>query len=38
MHAAADGYEAYLLLVIQMKGVRYFEPNRETHPGIWRNT
>ena len=22
MHAAADGYEAYLLLVIQMKGVR----------------
>ena len=27
-----DGYEAYLLLVIQMKGVRYFEPNRETHP------
>ena len=28
----ADGYEAYLLLVIQMKGVRYFEPNRETHP------
>lgn len=32
MHAAADGYEAYLLLVIQMKGVRYFEPNRETHP------
>ena len=32
MHAAADGYEAYLLLVIQMKDVRYFEPNRETHP------
>ena len=27
-----DGYEAYLLLVIQMKDVRYFEPNRETHP------
>lgn len=32
MHAAADGYEAYLLLVIQMKDVRYFEPNWETHP------
>ena len=32
MHAATDGYEAYLLLVIQMKGVRYFEPNWETHP------
>ena len=30
--AVSDGYEAYLLLVIQMKGVRYFEPNRETHP------
>ena len=27
-----EGYEAYLLLVIQMKDVRYFEPNRETHP------
>ena len=27
-----DGYEAYLLLVIQMKDVRYFEPNWETHP------
>ena len=32
MKAASDGYEAYLLLVIQMKDVRYFEPNRETHP------
>ena len=26
-----DGYEAYLLFVIQMKGVRRFEPNWETH-------
>lgn len=26
-----DGYEAYLLLVIQMKGIRYFEPNWDTH-------
>ena len=32
IHAAGDGYEAYLLLVIQMKDVRYFEPNWETHP------
>lgn len=32
MKAAADGYEAYLLLVIQMKDVQYFEPNWETHP------
>ena len=26
-----EGYEAYLLLVIQMKGVDRFEPNWETH-------
>ena len=31
MKAAADGYEAYLLLVIQMKGVTRFEPNWDTH-------
>ncbi|MGN0674433.1 MAG: DNA/RNA nuclease SfsA [Oscillospiraceae bacterium] len=27
-----DGYEAYLLLVIQMNGVKYFTPNRVTDP------
>ena len=27
-----DGYEAYLLFVIQMQGVRRFEPNWATHP------
>ena len=27
-----EGYGAVLLLVIQMKGVRRFEPNRKTHP------
>lgn len=27
-----EGYEAYLLLVIQMKDVRYFQPNWNTHP------
>ena len=32
IRASEDGYEAYLLLVIQMKDVRYFEPNWETHP------
>ena len=32
IHCMREGYEAYLLLVIQMKDVRYFEPNRETHP------
>ena len=30
--AAKEGYEAYLIFVIQMKGVRYFTPNRSTHP------
>lgn len=30
--AVADGYEAYLFFVVQMKDVRYFTPNRETHP------
>ena len=27
-----DGYEAYIFFVIQMKGVRGFEPNDRTHP------
>ncbi|MBQ9086535.1 MAG: DNA/RNA nuclease SfsA [Clostridia bacterium] len=27
-----EGYEAYVLFVIQMKQVRYFTPNVETHP------
>ena len=27
-----DGYEAYLLFVIQMKGIREFESNWSTHP------
>ena len=26
------GYEAYIVFVIQMKGIKYFTPNRETHP------
>lgn len=28
----AAGFEAYILFVIQMEGVRYFEPNRAGHP------
>lgn len=30
--AAADGYGAAVLFVIQMKGIRAFSPNRERHP------
>lgn len=30
--AAEDGYEPYVFFVIQMKGVRYFTPNTDTHP------
>lgn len=26
-----EGYEAYVFFVIQMKGIRHFEPNRDTH-------
>ena len=30
----SQGMDAALLLVIQMKGVRHFEPNRKTHPAF----
>lgn len=30
--AVEKGYEAYVMFVIQMKGVRYFTPNEDTHP------
>lgn len=30
--AKNEGYDAYILFVIQMKGVRKFTPNVETHP------
>lgn len=32
MEAVKEGYEAYVFFVIQMKDVRYFTPNRNTHP------
>lgn len=32
--AMDDGYEAYLLLVIQMKDVRLFKPHTATHPAF----
>lgn len=30
--AVTEGYKAYVLFVVQMDNVLYFEPNRETHP------
>ncbi len=30
--AVEEGYEAYVVFVIQMTGVTHFEPNRATHP------
>ena len=30
--AVNEGYEAYVFFVIQMKDVRYFTPNMDTHP------
>lgn len=30
--AVKAGYEAYVFFVIQMKGIRYFTPNIDTHP------
>ena len=32
--AVEAGYEAYLLLVIQMKDIRLFRPNAATHPAF----
>ena len=29
--AVGEGYEAYIMFVVQMKGVKYFEPNDDTH-------
>ena len=32
IQAKKEGYEAYVFFVIQMKDVRYFTPNTDTHP------
>ncbi len=32
--AVEEGYEAYVFFVVQMKGVRYFTPNIDTHPAF----
>ena len=34
IRAKQDGYEAYVFFVIQMKDVRYFTPNTDTHPAF----
>lgn len=31
-HAVKDGYEAYIVFIVQMSNVIYFTPNYETHP------
>ncbi len=31
IEAKKDGYESYILFVIQMKGIKYFTPNYNTH-------
>lgn len=31
-HARQEGYETFILFLIQMKGIRHFEPNHRTHP------
>lgn len=28
----SEGFEAYVFFIVQMKSVKYFSPNRETHP------
>lgn len=33
-NAAGEGYEAYVLFVIQMNGIRGFKPNDDTHPAF----
>ncbi|WP_346909972.1 A/G-specific adenine glycosylase [Faecalicatena orotica] len=32
--AVKEGYEAYIIFVIQMKPIRYFTPNMDTHPAF----
>ncbi|MDD4802894.1 MAG: DNA/RNA nuclease SfsA [Syntrophomonas sp.] len=33
-HAIREGFEAYLVFIIQMQDVLYFAPNRATHPAF----
>lgn len=34
MKAVEEGYKAYVLLVVQMENVKYFEPNRQMQPAF----
>ncbi len=34
MESIKEGYKAYILFVIQMKGAAFFSPNEETHPAF----
>ena len=34
MECKKDGCEAYIFFVIQMKGIKSFEPNDRTHPAF----
>lgn len=34
IEAVRDGYEAYIIFVIQMEGADYFAPNKETQPAF----
>ncbi len=34
IHAVNEGFEAYLVFIIQMKDVLYFTPNNDTHPAF----
>lgn len=36
MDALGNGYETYILFVVQMADVRFFAPNNETHPEFGR--
>ena len=32
MYAKEEGFEAYVIFLVKMKGIDYFTPNHETHP------
>lgn len=34
IRCVGEGYDACVVFVVQMRGVRYFEPNRATHPAF----